>query len=95
MMQKFRELLLMTEQFSDWADHPELFKLYEYPDEKCFELQINKLPDRPITVTPRELHLDVPQQFNSMQSEFRLLDGFVTCGSPDGGCIMFTWENTY
>lgn len=93
MLEYFRELLLRTKQFSDWAAYPDLFSLsLPAPDCFCFDLHISKLPDRPIVVTGREIAVDIPDQLNAMQTKYRFLESYVSSGSPQGGTIRFSWD---
>jgi len=93
-IERIRGYLLETDQFKDWKNEPEKFRLFGIDDERkpCFDILLEKLSDRKITVTQYELRVNVIEQVNAMQDEVMLSGGDIGSSGPGGGYIRFTYK---
>jgi len=91
MLESIRLCLLQTQHMESWKDLPAYFYLAPVSDES-FDLIITAIPGHALNFTEAELTLQIPEQVNSMQTDFTLGEGRVLSGNCKSGVIRFQYK---
>lgn len=93
MLESIRLCLLQTQNMESWKDLPAYFYLVPVSDES-FDLIITAVPGHVLSFTEAELTLHIPEQVNSMQTDFILGEGRVLSGNHKSGVIRFQYKRS-
>jgi len=85
------EQILSMHSWAPWRKYPNLLKVRLASE--CLFLIFDRPMDGPrLDFTVSQIEDEWPRLINKNQEYFELLNGHVTSGSPDGGCIQYTYR---
>jgi hypothetical protein len=85
------EQVLALHSWAPWRKYPNLLKVRLASE--CLFLIFDRPMDGPrLDFTVSQIEDEWPRLINKSQPYFELLNGHITSGSPDGGCIQYTYR---